>query len=53
MAPRPMFTFIFAMALAIAAVVAINTLAAMPKGPPISEAATTGPIFQPVFQKVY
>ena len=47
MAPRPMFTFIFAMALAIAAVVAINTLAAMPK------AATTGPIFQPGFQKVF
>jgi len=53
MAPRPMFKFLFAMVLAIAAVVAINTLAAMPKRPPISEAATTRPIFQPLFQKVY
>ena len=43
MAPRPMFTFIFAMAIAIAAVVAINTLVA----------ATTGSIFQPSLQKVY
>ena len=45
--------FLFAMVVAIAGVVAINTLAAMPKRPPISEAATTGPIFQPLFQKVY
>jgi hypothetical protein len=48
-----MLKFLFAMVVAIAGVVAINTLAAMPKRPPISEAATTGPIFQHVFQKVY
>jgi hypothetical protein len=41
-----MLKFLFAMVLAITAVVAINTLFALPLH-------RTGPIFQPVFQKVY
>ena len=53
MAPHHMLKFIFAMVLAIAAVVAINTLAAVPQRSGISTAATDPVISRPEFLKVY
>ena len=49
----PRFTSMLALVLAVATIVAFMTALAIPKSPKLSEAATTGPIFQQDLWKVY